>query len=118
MLSRPVKSSIYEFIFCLAYIYVLFLLLLIFYLITFFHFFLLIFILFLFLFLSSFFNSPIIFILGHAESYNPPPEYILTKDELAKMEDMDPKDRAYNFIPKLHDCLRRVSGEKQMLLLV
>lgn len=49
--------------------------------------------------------------LGHAESYNPPPEYILTPDELKKMEDMDPKDRAYNFTPKLHDCLRRVSGE-------
>jgi BOP1NT (NUC169) domain len=48
--------------------------------------------------------------IGHAESYNPPKEYILTPDELAKMEDQDPKDRAYNFIPKTHDCLRRVSG--------
>ena len=48
---------------------------------------------------------------GHAESYNPPPEYLLTPDELAKMEDMDPKDRAYNFIPKGHDCLRRVAGQ-------
>jgi BOP1NT (NUC169) domain len=48
--------------------------------------------------------------VGHAESYNPPKEYILTPDELAKMEDQDPKDRAYNFIPKTHDCLRRVSG--------
>jgi ribosome biogenesis protein ERB1 len=48
---------------------------------------------------------------GHAESYNPPPEYILTPEELAKMEDMDPKDRAYNFIPKGHDCLRRVAGK-------
>jgi BOP1NT (NUC169) domain len=47
---------------------------------------------------------------GHAESYNPPKEYILTPDELAKMEDQDPKDRAYNFVPKTHDCLRRVSG--------
>lgn len=47
---------------------------------------------------------------GHAESYNPPKEYILTPDELAKMDDQDPKDRAYNFIPKTHDCLRRVSG--------
>ena len=52
---------------------------------------------------------------GHAESYNPPPEYILTPDELAKMEDMDPKDRAYNFIPKGHDCLRRVAGQHTAL---
>lgn len=52
---------------------------------------------------------------GHAESYNPPPEYILTPDELAKMEDMDPKDRAYNFIPKGHDCLRRVAGQRTAL---
>ena len=51
--------------------------------------------------------------VGHAESYNPPKEYILTPDELAKMEDQDPKDRAYNFTPKTHDCLRRVSGTER-----
>ena len=26
------------------------------------------------------------------------------------MLDQDPKDRAHNFIPKAHDCLRRVAG--------
>ena len=34
------------------------------------------------------------------------------------MEDMDPKDRAYNFIPKLHDCLRRVSGKRKIILIL
>jgi ribosome biogenesis protein ERB1 len=47
---------------------------------------------------------------GHAESYNPPAEYILTEDEKKQMEAMDPSDRLYNFIPKKHDCLRRVGG--------
>jgi ribosome biogenesis protein ERB1 len=47
---------------------------------------------------------------GHAESYNPPAEYLLTKDELKKMNEMDPSDRQYNFIPKKHDCLRHVAG--------
>lgn len=29
----------------------------------------------------------------HAESYNPPEEYLLTEEEQKKMEEMDPKDR-------------------------
>lgn len=47
---------------------------------------------------------------GHAESYNPPPEYLLSPEEQAAMEALDEKERAYNFVPKKHDCLRRVAG--------
>ncbi len=47
---------------------------------------------------------------GHAESYNPPAEYLLTEEEKAKQEDLDPKDRTYNFTPKEHSCLRHVGG--------
>jgi ribosome biogenesis protein ERB1 len=47
---------------------------------------------------------------GHAESYNPPPEYLLTPDEEAKVMDQDPNERALNFLPKAHACLRHVGG--------
>ena len=47
---------------------------------------------------------------GHAESYNPPPEYLLSEKEKKEFQAMDPSDRPYNFIPKKHDCLRHVSG--------
>ena len=49
---------------------------------------------------------------GHAESYNPPAEYLLT-DEEAKREgelDVEDRERKYDFVPKKHDCLRRVAG--------
>jgi ribosome biogenesis protein ERB1 len=52
---------------------------------------------------------------GHAESYNPPPEYILTEEEAKAMEAMDPSDRPYNFIPKKHDNLRQVAGYKNFM---
>lgn len=47
---------------------------------------------------------------GHAESYNPPSEYLLSEEEVAKMEDQDPADRLHNFIPTKHSCLRHVAG--------
>ena len=52
---------------------------------------------------------------GHAESYNPPAEYILTEEEAEAMEAMDPSDRPYNFVPKKHDCLRHVAGYKNFM---
>jgi ribosome biogenesis protein ERB1 len=47
---------------------------------------------------------------GHAESYNPPAEYLLTEEEKEKFLDMDPEDRPYNFLPKTHGCLRHVGA--------
>ena len=47
---------------------------------------------------------------GHAESYNPPAEYLLTAEEAAQQEQLDPKDRTLNFLPKTHACLRHVAG--------
>ena len=52
---------------------------------------------------------------GHAESYNPPEEYLLSAEEKKQMEDMDPADRQYNFIPQKHDCLRHVAGYKNLI---
>jgi ribosome biogenesis protein ERB1 len=54
--------------------------------------------------------APKIPLPGHAESYNPPSEYLLSDKEKQEFEDMDPADRPYNFIPKQHSCLRHVDG--------
>ncbi|XP_064641082.1 ribosome biogenesis protein bop1-like isoform X2 [Lineus longissimus] len=45
---------------------------------------------------------------GHAESYNPPPEYLMDKDEEEAWKEMDPEDRRLNFIPRKYSCLRLV----------
>lgn len=47
---------------------------------------------------------------GHAESYNPPGEYLLTNEEIEQFNEMDPEDRPYNFLPKGHTCLRHVGA--------
>lgn len=45
---------------------------------------------------------------GHEESYNPPPEYLPTDEEIAAWEAMDPDDRPQNFLPKKYSSLRLV----------
>ncbi|CAB3993998.1 ribosome biogenesis BOP1 [Paramuricea clavata] len=47
---------------------------------------------------------------GHDESYNPPPEYLPTEDEIKAWEEMDPEDRPTNFLPKKYSSLRLVPG--------
>ena len=44
----------------------------------------------------------------HAESYNPPEEYLLDEEEQKEWEAMDPEDRPRNYMPKKHDALRHV----------
>ena len=47
---------------------------------------------------------------GHAESYNPPPEYVPNENEKQLWESRadEPYKRKLNFLPKKHDCLRKV----------
>ncbi|XP_029700420.1 ribosome biogenesis protein bop1 [Takifugu rubripes] len=45
---------------------------------------------------------------GHHESYNPPPEYLLTDEERALWDQQDPEDRKYPFLPKKFSSLRQV----------
>ncbi|GAB5362960.1 hypothetical protein AAMO2058_000843200 [Amorphochlora amoebiformis] len=52
---------------------------------------------------------------GHAESYNPPPEYLWTEEEKAKWLMEDPEDRPYNFLPNKFDSLREVPGYDQLI---
>jgi len=47
---------------------------------------------------------------GHIESYNPPDEYLFTKEERRAWEEMDPEDRETNFIPRKYKSLREVAG--------
>ncbi|XP_036809353.1 ribosome biogenesis protein bop1 isoform X2 [Oncorhynchus mykiss] len=45
---------------------------------------------------------------GHEESYNPPPEYLLTEEERMAWEQQDAEDRKLPFLPQKHSCLRAV----------
>ncbi|DBA02708.1 TPA: LOW QUALITY PROTEIN: hypothetical protein N0F65_010533 [Lagenidium giganteum] len=47
---------------------------------------------------------------GHAESYNPPEEYLFSKEERRAWEEMDPEDRELNFMPRKFNSLREVVG--------
>ncbi|KAI0080753.1 ribosome biogenesis protein ERB1 [Panus rudis PR-1116 ss-1] len=44
----------------------------------------------------------------HAESYNPPEEYLPTEEERKKWEETDPEDRERNFLPQKYSSLRLV----------
>lgn len=45
---------------------------------------------------------------GHEESYNPPPEYLLTPEEEEKWKEKEPEERKLDFIPQKYSSLRRV----------
>ncbi|KAM4631309.1 ribosome biogenesis protein bop1 [Polymixia lowei] len=45
---------------------------------------------------------------GHEESYNPPPEYLLSEEERLVWEQLDPEDRKLPFLPRKYSCLRSV----------
>lgn len=47
---------------------------------------------------------------GHIESYNPPEEYLFTKEERRAWEEADPEDRETTFIPKKCHSMREVGG--------
>lgn len=45
---------------------------------------------------------------GYDMSYNPPPEYLPTKDEKEAWESIDPEEREKEYLPSKHDALRKV----------
>ncbi|KAH0617325.1 hypothetical protein JD844_015374 [Phrynosoma platyrhinos] len=45
---------------------------------------------------------------GHEESYNPPPEYLLSEEEKLAWEQQEPSERKLNFLPQRYEQLRRV----------
>jgi ribosome biogenesis protein ERB1 len=46
----------------------------------------------------------------HAESYNPPEEYVPTEEERKEWENTDPADRERDFLPRKYGSLRLVPG--------
>ncbi|RHY34752.1 hypothetical protein DYB32_000695 [Aphanomyces invadans] len=55
-------------------------------------------------------QAPKMILPGHAESYNPPEEYLFTEEEKRAWLEMDPSDRELNFIPQKFNSLRDVCG--------
>ena len=53
-------------------------------------------------------DAPKVRMPGHAESYNPPAEYLMSKDELEAWKEMDPQERKQNFIPQKYGSMREV----------
>uniref|UniRef100_A0A8C9FXJ2 Ribosome biogenesis protein BOP1 n=2 Tax=Pavo cristatus TaxID=9049 RepID=A0A8C9FXJ2_PAVCR len=45
---------------------------------------------------------------GHEESYNPPPEYLLSEEEKLAWEQQEPAEWRLNFVPQQYRCLRAV----------
>eukprot|EP00041_Stephanoeca_diplocostata_P029441 m.868453 g.868453 ORF g.868453 m.868453 type:complete len:912 (-) comp23562_c0_seq9:224-2959(-) len=52
---------------------------------------------------------------GHAESYNPPAEYLPTEKERKEWEEMDPEDRPRDFLPQKYTSLRLVPAYPRFL---
>ncbi|XP_025778718.1 maestro heat-like repeat-containing protein family member 1 [Puma concolor] len=52
--------------------------------------------------------APKLALPGHAESYNPPPEYLLSEDERLAWEQQEPGERRLNFLPHRFPSLRAV----------
>lgn len=51
----------------------------------------------------------------HAESYNPPREYLPTEEEKEEWLSMDPQDRPSNFLPQAFDALRKVPAYENLV---
>ncbi|XP_064466486.1 ribosome biogenesis protein bop1-like [Ornithodoros turicata] len=52
---------------------------------------------------------------GHEESYNPPPEYLFTKEEEEKWREQEPEERKLNFIPRKFSSLREVCSYQEFI---
>lgn len=53
-------------------------------------------------------------VAGHAESYNPSPEYIPTEEEVKAWQLLDPEDRPLNFIPKKYVVCAQKHAQPQL----
>ena len=51
----------------------------------------------------------------HAESYNPPEEYLPTEEERKQWEETDKEDRERDFLPQKYSSLRLVPGYDQFI---
>ena len=59
--------------------------------------------------------APKMVLPGHAESYNPPSEYLFSKEELDKWQDTEVEDRRQNFVPQKYSSMRAVPAYKRFI---
>uniref|UniRef100_A0A8U7NYQ4 Ribosome biogenesis protein BOP1 n=1 Tax=Corvus moneduloides TaxID=1196302 RepID=A0A8U7NYQ4_CORMO len=59
--------------------------------------------------------APKIPLPGHAESYNPPPEFLLSPEEKLAWEQQEPAERRLNFIPQKFRSLRAVPAYSRFI---
>eukprot|EP00040_Diaphanoeca_grandis_P028077 m.161269 g.161269 ORF g.161269 m.161269 type:complete len:889 (+) comp31222_c0_seq1:149-2815(+) len=59
--------------------------------------------------------APKLTLPGHAESYNPPAEYVPDAEERQEWLDLDPQDRPRNFLPQKFTSLRHVPYYRKFL---
>ncbi|XP_068953138.1 ribosome biogenesis protein BOP1 isoform X2 [Petaurus breviceps papuanus] len=59
--------------------------------------------------------APKLALPGHAESYNPPPEYLLSEEERLAWEQQEPGERKLNFLPQQFRCLRAVPAYSRFI---
>lgn len=59
--------------------------------------------------------APKLALPGHAESYNPPPEYLLSEEERLAWEQQEPGERKLNFLPHRFPSLRAVPAYRRFI---
>merc|ERR1719203_1789099 len=59
--------------------------------------------------------APKLVLPGHAESYNPPSEYLLSEEEKKAWEELDEQDRTLTHLPQKFDALRRVPAYREFI---
>lgn len=64
---------------------------------------------------QDYISAPKLRLPDHAESYNPPEEYLLTPEEEAAWNAMDPEDRTRDFVPRKFDAMRKIPGYNRLI---
>uniref|UniRef100_A0A5S6Q3X1 BOP1 N-terminal domain-containing protein n=1 Tax=Trichuris muris TaxID=70415 RepID=A0A5S6Q3X1_TRIMR len=59
--------------------------------------------------------APKVALPGHAESYNPPSEYLLTEKEIEKWRNQESYERKLDFIPEKYACMRHLPAYKRFV---
>lgn len=59
--------------------------------------------------------APKMVLPGHAESYNPPAEYLFSKEELEKWTDTEKEDRRQNFVPQKFSSMRTIPAYRNYM---
>lgn len=60
-------------------------------------------------------SAPKLALPGHAESYNPSEEYLLSKEEAREWLEKDPEDRETSVLPQKFEQLRKVPAYQQFV---